>query len=207
MVGIARYSMNFRNTLLDAIRDCLYELEIHSTEGIPNRPGFFYPVRSTGSPSEFARNANPGYLTPTWQTQLRPIRSQDVGQNHLIPSVFLRVASGIRSASGGGLQDSPRRAVIGDLSEDYQVDIQAVFRDGYGAADASGKALALSYQMNNFIQDLDKCLNVHKLMAITADDVQVTDAYVISWESQPALQGTNDEIVIARLVVQVNFRR
>jgi len=201
--------MNFRNVILDAVRDCLYKLEIHSTHPIGDRPGFFYPVRSTGAPAEFARSANMGYHTPTWETYMRPIRPQDVGKDHMIPCVFVRIAGGTRSASGTSLQDSPRVGLINHVSEDYQVDVQGIFRDGYGLADASGKALPLSYQINNFIYDLDDLLNVETLRgAVNSDhNLAIPDAYIVNWESQPAAPGSTDEIVVASLKVQVNYRR
>ena len=37
--------MNFRNDILHAVRDCLYNLEIHSSDVIPGRPGFMYPEK------------------------------------------------------------------------------------------------------------------------------------------------------------------
>lgn len=199
--------MNFRNEILDAVRDCLYELEIHSDVPDPGRPGFHYPKRQTPNPTLVRTNPNPDCDTPLWQILLRPIRPQDVGQTHLIPSVFLRAAGGFRSASGRNLQDSPRLGVVGDLSEDYQIDVIGVFRDGYGQAGADGKALALSLQVNNFIHDLDKCLNVNNLRASLDCDINVTDAYIARWETIPDNEGSNDDIVVANLIVQINFLR
>lgn len=206
--------MDFRDELLEAVYDCLYELEIHSDDPDPTRPGKFYPERQDPTNPIKVRQPNiiPGtkedrYLTQTWQTQLRPIRPDDIGDNHLIPTVFLRAAGGRRSAKGENLQDSPRRTAIGNISEDFQIDIQGVFRDSYGAPDEHGNALPLSKQINNFICDLDKLLNANTLSASMSTDINIPDAYIVGWESEQALKGTADEIVVAALIIQIEYRR
>lgn len=201
--------MDFRHLILEAARDCLYELEIHSSDAIPERPGFFYPVKYSGDIDKI-RQPNAGYNTPLWQVVLRPITPQDISQNNLVPSCFLKVASGQRSARGGGLKNSPMSGAIGTISEDLEIWIQCIFRDGFGAA-ATSRSVAvakdLSSQITGFILDLDKCLNVSTLRPSAGNDVSIVDAYVSAWQVMQALEGSPDEVVVAKLIVSVNYNR
>ena len=165
------------------------------------------------TPNEAAsmiRTPNPGYFTPLWQVQLRPIRPQDVGQTHLIPSAFLRVQSGERSGRGSGLKNSPVRGVIGDMTEDYVIGIQCAFREDVGPRQEDppddSKTKSISEQVNGFIHDMDSCLNVTTLRPqITSGTV--IDAYIGDWHVLPALEGSSDEILFANLVVTINYAR
>lgn len=214
--------IDFRTDILNTVRDCLYELELHSTTADPDRPGFFYPQKYTGA-IDNVQAPNHGYNTPVWQVLTRPITPQDVREQGLIPSVFLRIMSGMRSARGQGLQDSPVGAAIGMMTEDYEIYIHGVFQDGRGAAEdvnnvRPGTAKPLSEQITGFVWDLDKCLNVHtaRSRVLSGDDDDRSDAkdiggivdlYVSDWQVMKAMEGSPTEVVVAKLIVTINFDR
>ena len=168
------------------------------------------------------RTPNPGYNTPLWRVELRPVTPEDCNQPdfHLFPSCFLRVTSGKRSATGQGLQNSPVIGAIGEITEDYEVWIQGVFNNKYGAENISKRkiptdstkslqkeAKQLSEQINGFIHDLDKLLNVYTLRVDLGPNADVIDAYVADWSVVQAMEGSPDEIVIAQLIVTINYDR
>lgn len=203
----------FRNEILHNIRDCLYELELHSTTPNTDNPDTpFYPLRPAGDSSDEARQPNAGYETPLWQTLLRPVRPQDIDRSRLVPSAFLKVISGERSVTGGGLKGSPVRSVLGEITEEYIISIQCIFRDGWGAVEddslpqAQWTAKPITEQVNGFVHDLDKCINVFNLRPRGAD-YNVLDVYLSEWQVLPAMEGTTDELFIGNIVVTANFVR
>ena len=228
--------MNFRDEILEMVCKSLSELMIipppDEREANPDCPGTFYPVKfdvaleearnlgASGEPEKVAsiRAPNDGYFTPTWQTVIRPLLPQDVIQQHLAPSVFINVRSGQRSASGRGRgrQNVSAIGVLGEMTEDYGIDIQGVFCNGVGAAQdptadpasTAWKAKPLSQQINGFIHDLDILLNATTLrMMLSRTDIEIVDAYIMDWQAMQAFEGKPDEVVVARLNVTVNFAR
>ena len=209
---------NFRNDILKAVQAGLYNLEIHDTTAQLDIYGRYPPIR----PNQYAAHLQPmkvrtpnsdmqnvPYETPTWQTLLRPVRPQDVKQQELIPSVFLQVLSGERSARGRRLQNSPQTGVVGDISEDYTISIQCVLCDGWGAP-KNGKpdeAKEISEQVNGFVSDMDRCLNVYTLRPMMPQEVAIPDAYIAEWHVRPAMEGSPQTIVMADLVVSINYNR
>lgn len=222
--------MNFRDTILHAVRDRLYELEIHNLNSPINGTTRFNSIKFDDAVRDIQdysseedrkkkagiREPNMDYSTPTWQTIIRPLTPQDVLQQHLAPSVFINVRSGQRSASGRGRgrQNVSAIGVLGDMTEDYGLDIQGVFCAGIGAVADAGiprsdwKAKHLSEQINGFVHDLDKLLNANSLRPmLQRDDVTIVDAYIMDWQALQAFEGKPDQVVVARLNVTVNFAR
>lgn len=228
---------SFRDQIICAVYDRLYFLEIHSDKDDPDRlkrPNAPYkkePEFQTDPPirvrtPNFIEASDPlkgRYNTPLWQVQLRPVTPQDVEQNDVIPSCFIKIVSGTRSATGRGLKNSPVISTLDEITEDYEVWIQCVFRDKYGAEDLDDKgnrkqildpnsgqlvdkAKSLSEQINGFIDDLDKLLNVETLRPALVN-ANVIDAYIGDWIVVQAMEGSPDEVVIAKLIVTINFER
>lgn len=213
--------IDFRSDILNIIRDCLYELEIHSTNPDPNRPGMFYPRKYAGAQDDI-QTPNQGYNTPVWQVLTRPITPQDVRRQGVIPSIFLKVVSGARSAKGQGLQDSPVSAAIGMMTEDFEVWVHGFFQDDKGAIkdvnDRRSGAKNLSEQVTGFIWDLDKCLNVNTVrrdILIGDDDNRpnatnigsIVDLYISDWQVMKAMEGSPIEAVVAKVIVTINYDR
>ena len=195
------YLLSYHNAFLHAVYDCLHHALVipdNTPAPIPDRPGLFYAQKQFDQfpaiirkPPSQATMQREEYATPCWQVVLRPIRPDDLSDTHLFPSVFLRMAQGIRSASGRGLQDGRQRNTTNQIAENFTIGIQAMFRDGYGAVDVVRSnrninfdhlnsddpderndaqtggtyALPLSQQINGFIHDLDKCLNAYDIVA------------------------------------------
>ena len=136
--------MNFYDEILQAVYDCLFDSLVIKDE----TDARFAAKQNTANPVQ-VRSPNFEYFTPLWQVLLRPIRPQDVTESHLAPSAFIRIAQGTRSARGQGLQDSPVRGVIGDISEDYSIGIQAVFKNEFGPPDPSVPSRTWRIQLRN----------------------------------------------------------
>ena len=220
--------MNFYDEILKAVEVCLSGINglvvlDNPPTPVPNSDGVYYPEKRVETSKDVRQNTNPNspYVTPLWQVLLRPIRTTDLTDTKLIPSVFLRVMGGQRSASGRVGQDGRVRAVVGDITEEYQVAIQGIFRVGFGAEDvvataaarqidssADAIALPLSNQINGFINDLDKCLTPPALRSrLTNNRIEVREAYITDWVSQEAYDATDTEVVTATLSVIINWRR
>lgn len=250
----------FRNAVLFLVRDRFYELEIHNYDKpIDERPGYFYPIRpdenvntisQDNRPERYqssqVRNPNPvierdgsrdaeRYFTPTWQTMLRPPTPQDVEQQKLVPSVFLLPISGARSATGRGLQNSPIRASVNDITEDYTIRVYCPFRVDVGAWQEGTReprmAKSISEQLNGFVHDVDRLISgfgvrpnrreqreyhpSDPIVPIVVENPQednypaynVVDAYLSDWNVLPALEGMPDEMFVGDIVVTINFAR
>ena len=149
------------------------------------------------------------YYTPAWKIFDRPVRPQDLGNEGLFPSLFMRPAFGKRSASGSGLENKVR-AGVNHIAVEYAISIQSKFRDGYGEAITRGgdKAKSLSDQINNFIADLDKCLNAYTIRPSDLNPgVDIQDAYISEWVSQEEFDGSGDQVVSAVLTVTLRQSR
>ena len=211
--------MRYRDDVLRTLKHALDPLiiKVGGNNPDPDNPGFNYPAR----PADYADNppqvrpAPAGCETPLWQLLLRPVTPADVGQQHMIPSAFLKVVSGVRSATGGGLQNSPERKAINNLVEDYVVAIQCVFREGYGAH-VDGKpdiAKPLLEQINGFVHDIDDLVNAFTLRPMVnrassdAGRFDVRDAYLATWNVYPALEGTTDELFLGHIVISLTMPR
>lgn len=202
--------MNFRDEILFAVQGCLYQLlKIDMSAPDPQNPGrFFSEKKLLNDQTTNVRMPNPGYFTPLWQVETRPILSEDVGQNGLIPSAYIRVVSGERSTTGRGLRQGTVKATTNDITEDYTLSIQCAFRDSYGAQIEGNADVAksISEQVNGFVHDLDKCLNVRTLRP-ELTDAKVADAYIAKWEVLQTFEGSRDEVLVADLVVTINYDR
>ena len=207
----------FRDRIIHELVCGFYELEIHSNRDIldsdGNKTGRLYPERPDANPdaSDLIRNPNPGYCTPIWQTFVRPCTPQDVRRQNLIPSVFLHVIRGTRSATGRGLQNSPVRATVNDIVEDYTVRLECPFRCDVGAvSDAQAtprKAKTITEQVNGFVEDIDKLINFFKARPTQDANFTIADVYLTDWEVAPALEGSEDELFMADILFTIIFNR
>ena len=204
--------MNFYDAILEAVRKSIFDDLVIKDPDDPQ----YSAKQDDANPVQVRTNPNLlQYNTPLWQVLVRPPTPQELRDTNLIPSVFLRVAQGQRSASGRIGVDGRVRGTTTDIAEDYQIGIQGVFRNGFGADDGTGNAQSLSRQINGFVHDLNICITPDRIrgqvnMLLPTEEqgrLNIQDAYIIDWVSQDAFEGTQDQIVTAVLSVTMNWRR